>query len=125
MVKLHFYIGLVFYSGLLLGIIELVRRKRLTRFFSVIWLVAGTSGLLLVLLYEAVFMKIVHRLGIKNPPTLLFCISFFFLSLIVMHLSIVITRLSNRSRRMAQKMTVLGGEIESAGSERKANDKSS
>jgi len=104
---LHFTIGLIVCLGVLGGVLELIRRRLLSERYSLLWLTSAVVVLLLLAFYESVYMKIVDALYIKSPPTLLFVVSFFFLALIVLHYSLAITRLSERSKRLAQRIAML------------------
>jgi len=106
MPTLHFWIGFAFCVALLVGVLELVRRRKLSERYSLLWLASAAVGLLLLILYKPLFMKLVKWLGVKNPPTLLFIVAFFFLMLIVLHYSLVITKLSARTRELAQKVAM-------------------
>ena len=106
MLSLHLTIGLVFLALMLIGILELVRRKMLSERYSLLWLASAVTMFFILIFYN-VFLKIVRALKVQNPPTLLLILSFFFLMLIVLHYSLVITKLSNRTRRLAQRMAIL------------------
>ena len=112
MPTLHFWIGFVFCIALLAGVLELVRRRKLSERYSLLWLASAGVGLLLHILYQPLFMRLVKWLGVKNPPTLLFVVAFFFLMLIVLHYSLVITKLSARTRELAQKVAMLEEALE-------------
>ena len=103
---LHLKIGLLLLLALLLGVLELVRRRLLSERYSLLWL-ASTTVMILLLVFYNVFMKLVGLLKIHSPPTLLFVLSFFFLMAIVLQYSLVISKLSNRTRLLAQKVAIL------------------
>jgi len=103
---LHLKIGLLLLAALLLGVLELVRRRLLSEKYSLLWL-ASAAVMILLLLFYGVFMKLVGLLKIQNPPTLLFVISFFFLMAIVLQYSLAISKLSDRTRLLAQKVAIL------------------
>ena len=104
---LHFLIGLIVCVGVLAGVLELIRRRLLSERYSLLWMTSAVVVLLLLIFYEGIYMKIVDALDIENPPTLIFVVSFFFLALIVLHYSLAITRLSERSKRLAQRVAML------------------
>ena len=103
---LHLKIGLLLLAALLLGVLELVRRRLLSEKYSLLWL-ASAVVMILLLVFYGVFMKLVGLLKIHNPPTLLFVISFFFLMAIVLQYSLAISKLSDRTRLLAQKVAIL------------------
>jgi hypothetical protein len=101
-------------SGILLIlVIELIRRGRLKERYSLLWLLAGLVLLLLSSSRNA--LEYVSRLvGIFYPPSLLFLIAFLFLLLITMHFSVVISGLTEKSKKMAQELALLRQELQAA-----------
>jgi len=108
---LHFAIGFALAVGLLLIVLELIRRRLLSERYSLIWLASAIVVILLMIFYESGYMRLVRYLRIANPPTLIFVICFFFLALIVLHYSLAITRLSNRSKETARQLALLDDKL--------------
>jgi hypothetical protein len=101
-------------SGILLiMVIELIRRGRLKERYSLLWLLAGLVLLLLSSSRNA--LEYVSRMvGIFYPPSLLFLIAFLFLLLITMHFSVVISGLTEKSKKLAQELALLRQELQAA-----------
>jgi hypothetical protein len=99
--------------SLLVVVVELIRRGRLKERYSLLWLLAG--GILLFLsLSRGVLDSIASLLGIFYPPSFLFLLAFFFLLLITLHFSIVISGLTEKNKKLAQEIALLRREMEEA-----------
>jgi hypothetical protein len=99
--------------ALLAVVVELIRRGRLKERYSLLWLLAG--GILLFLsLSRGVLDSIASLLGIFYPPSFLFLLAFFFLLLITLHFSIVISGLTEKNKKLAQEIALLRREMEEA-----------
>ena len=99
--------------ALLVVVVELIRRGKLKERYSLLWLLAG--GILLFLsLSRGVLDSIARLLGIFYPPSFLFLLAFFFLLLITLHFSVVISGLSEKNRKLAQEIALLRQEIREA-----------
>lgn len=94
-------------SALLLGyIVESVRRRRLREEYSILWLATAAILLLLSLVRPALDI-IAHALGIAAPVNALFVVGFAFTTIILLHFSTVISRLSRENRELAQRYALL------------------
>jgi len=99
-------ISLVGSLGLLLLIVELVRRRRLKEKYSLLWLF--TALVLLVLtLSPGLLDRLSITMGIYYSPSAFFLMAFFFLMLITLQFSVVISRLSERNKALAQEVALL------------------
>ncbi len=92
--------------GLLVMILELVRRKRLKEKYSLLWLFTA-----LVLLSLSISKGLMDRfsamIGIYYSPSAFFLLAFVFLMLITVQFSVVISRLSERNKSLAQEVALL------------------
>jgi hypothetical protein len=96
--------------GMLLLIIELVRRRRLREEYSWLWLMTGSVILLLVLWFD-LLKWITHLVGAVTPSSTIFLCAFSFLILISLHFSVVISRLADRNKELAQRVALLDLEL--------------
>jgi hypothetical protein len=88
------------------GIIELVRRRKLREEYSWLWLLAGASIFLLSLSYD--FAIIVGRVfGGILPSTILYLFAIIFLVLISLHFSVKISKLHDQVKNLAQEIALL------------------
>ena len=84
--------------GALLLVLELVRRRRLREEYALLWLVTG-AVLLLLSLSRPLLDTLAELTGIYYPPSALFLVALLFVLAILMHFSIVITRLTQGEPR--------------------------
>jgi hypothetical protein len=98
--------SIAFALVLLLGVFELVRGKRLRERYALVWM-----GAAVVLLLLAVWQHLLHlvakAVGIYYPPNAFFVIAFGFVLLVLMHFSIVVSRLADQTRVLAQRLALL------------------
>ena len=97
--------------GMLLLIIELVRRRKLREEYSWLWLMTGSVILVLALWFN-LLKWITHLVGAITPSSTIFLCAFLFLILISLHFSVVISRLANRNKELAQRYALLELELD-------------
>jgi hypothetical protein len=99
-------------SALLLGyIVESVRRRRLREEYSILWLATATILLLLAVIRPALDI-LARALGIISPVNALFLVGFAFTTIILLHFSTVVSRLSRENRELAQRYALLVHQLE-------------
>jgi len=96
--------------GVLLLVVELIRRGRLKERYSLLWLFAG-GVLLLLSSSRSILDYISNMVGIYYPPSFLFLLAFLFLLLITLHFSVTISGLSEKNKRLAQELALLRQEM--------------
>lgn len=94
-------------SVALLGVvIELIRGRKLRERYALLWL--ATAGVILVF---AVWRSGLHQLsgalGIAYPPNALFALAMLFVIVLLLHYSTVISKLSDRSTTLAQRLALM------------------
>jgi hypothetical protein len=95
---------------LFIAIFELVRRNRLRERYSFLWFL--TAGVLLVFTVRRDWLEDLARVaGVYYPPTALFLILAFFLLLILIHFSTVISGLLHDKQRLAQSVGLLESRV--------------
>jgi hypothetical protein len=100
-------------------IFELVRRKRLMERYALLWLLAGTTVLVLGI-WKGLLTKLSHAVGIYYAPSALFAVAFLFVIALLVHFSITVSRLSDQNKVLAQKVALLSGPDRARGVERDA-----
>ena len=95
----------------LVAVIELIRRHRLKEKYSILWLFSAVV-LLVFSSWRGLLHKTSRLLGVDYPPSLLFMFAFVFLLFIVFHFSTVISKESDRSKTLAQRIGLLENKIE-------------
>jgi hypothetical protein len=98
-------------GAILLLVLELIRRGRLKEKYAILWLLAGGT-LLLLSSARGLLDSVSTMLGIFYPPSLLFLLAFFFLLLITLHYSVVLSGLSEKSKKLAQELALLRQQME-------------
>ena len=87
-------------------VIELVRRRRLTEWQSIVWLTAAVAiGTFAV--YRRLQFALAEVVGIYSPPVLILAAFVFGGLLILLLQSVALTRLEERNRRLAQDVALL------------------
>jgi hypothetical protein len=95
-------IGLVIF----LGIIELVRRRRLREEYSFIWLMTGFVFVLLAVESD-VLTYVSDLMGISLPVNTVFFLAMIFMMLLCLYLSLRISALATQVKNLAQQLTLL------------------
>lgn len=96
---------------LLLLVEELIRRRQLEEKYALVWLLTCIF-FLLCSINRGIIEFLARHTGIVTPANFLFLLAFFFLVLICLSLTIVISRENQRHRRFAQELTLLRFDLE-------------
>lgn len=108
-------------SAMLLGVVlELVRSRRLQEQYSLLWIFTG-AVLLLLSGWRGLLDRLAELVGIHYPPSALFLVGFGFFLMILLHFSLVLSNLSERTKKLAQEISLLKEQIHAgarSGSER-------
>jgi hypothetical protein len=99
-------------SGGLFGvIIELVRRRRLMERYALLWLACALMLLGLSIWREG--LEIFARaVGVAYAPSALFLVALGFILLLLLHFSLVISRLADQTKVLAQRLGLLQHELD-------------
>ena len=97
--------------GLLLLVLELVRRRALAEKYSLLWLIMAGAILVLTVARPALD-RIAPLLGIYYAPSALFVAGFVGLLVILLYFSAVITQLARQNRIAAQQLGILRARLE-------------
>lgn len=92
-------------------IFELVRRKRLTERYAILWFVAGLTVLVLAL-WQGLLTTVSHAVGIYYPPSALFAVTFLFVLMLLVHFSITVSRLAEQNKILAQRLALMQQRLE-------------
>jgi hypothetical protein len=96
---------------LLAVIFELIRSRRLQERYALLWLLTGVVALVLAVWRDGLG-KLSSAVGVSYPPSMLFLATGFFVVVLLLHYSTVISRLSDQNRILAQRLALLEGRIE-------------
>lgn len=104
---LRIQIVAILVTGGLFGLVfELVRRRRLMERYALLWLFAS-AVLLLLAIWKGLLNEIAHAIGIYYAPSALFVIAFGFILVLLLHFSLVISRLADQNKVLAQRVGML------------------
>jgi hypothetical protein len=100
-----------------LVVVELVRRRRLMERYALLWL--GAALVLVVMaVWKGLLTTVSADLGIHYPPSTLFAIGFGFVVVLVLSFSLVVSRLSEQNKRLAQHVALLTRRLDDLEQER-------
>jgi hypothetical protein len=91
---------------LLVGVIELVRRRRLLERYALLWLLSSVV-LLGLSVWRGALDEIAEQVGVAYPPNALFIVAFGFVLWMLLHFSVAVSRLSDQSKILAQRLALL------------------
>ena len=92
--------------GLLLFVLELVRRRALMERYALLWLFSSVVTLILAVWDEALGVM-ARQLGIVSAPNALFFVALAFVLLLLLHFSAAMSRLTDQSKVLAQRQAIL------------------
>ncbi|HCA81695.1 MAG TPA: hypothetical protein DEP53_18350 [Bacteroidetes bacterium] len=92
--------------AIFLGIIELVRRRKLREEYSFIWLIAGFVFVLLAL-DDEILASIAGIVAISLPANALFFMALIFVLLLLLYFSLRISALTTQVKNLAQQLALL------------------
>jgi hypothetical protein len=94
-------------SVALLGVvIELIRERKLRERYALLWL--ATAGVILLFaLWRSGLHDLSRALGVAYPPNALFVLALLFVLLLLLHFSTVISKLSDRSTTLTQRLALM------------------
>jgi hypothetical protein len=94
-------------SGLLfLVVLELVRRRRLLERYALLWLLSAWV-LLALAVWKGLLSELAKVVGIIYPPNALFLIAFGFVLVLLLHFSLAVSRLTDQTKVLAQRIAIL------------------
>jgi hypothetical protein len=104
-------IAIVISGGLLLLILELVRRKRLMERYALLWLFS-TLLLLVLSLWSGLLNSLASALGVSYPPSALFAVAFGVVLVLLVHFSLAVSHLSDQNKVLAQRLGILQRQVQ-------------
>ncbi len=105
--------------GLFGLVFELVRRRRLMERYALLWMFS-TAILLALAVWKPLLDRVAVAIGIFYAPSALFAVALGFILVILLHFSIVLSRLSDQSKVLAQRVGLLQERIDVLERERTA-----
>jgi hypothetical protein len=105
----------------LLGVLELVRRRRLMERYALLWLLSAVV-LLALASWPGGLHQISRAIGIAYPPTALFVVAFAFVLFLLLHFSTAMSRLSDQTKVLAQRLALLEDRVRQTEQDHRAAD---
>lgn len=93
-------------SCLLFLVLRLIRSRRLKEKYAFLWLFVG-SIILILSVFEKILLWVIHLLGIVMPINGMLFLGIFFIIVINLHFSVMISDLSEQNKKIAQKLALL------------------
>lgn len=91
---------------LLFVVLELVRRRRLMERYALLWLLSAVV-LIGLASWRSGLLHLSRAVGIIYPPNALFVIALGFVLLLLLHFSSAVSRLSDQTKVLAQRLALL------------------
>jgi hypothetical protein len=107
-------------AGMLLVVLEMVRRRRLMERYALMWLLSAVV-LIGLAAWRGGLRVISHGLGIIYPPNALFFVALGFILLLLLHFSAAVSRLADQTKVLAQRAALLEERLRRLESEGKGN----
>jgi hypothetical protein len=79
--------------------------------YAILWLTLGVS-LLVLAAWKGLLTALSEAAGIYYPPAALFAVAFLFVLALLLHFSIVLSRLSDQNKILAQRVALLQQQID-------------
>ncbi len=99
-------------TALLFGVVfEAVRRRRLMERYALLWLFS-TAVLLGLAVWKDALEEFASAVGIYYAPSALFAIALGFISMLLLHFSLVISRLADQTKVLAQRVSILQARVD-------------
>ncbi len=108
-------VAIVVTGGLFVLVFELVRRRRLMERYALLWLFASAVLLALAVWREGLLEARRRAIGIYYAPSALFAVAFGFILVLLLHFSLVISRLADQNKVLAQRVGLLQQRLDELG----------
>jgi hypothetical protein len=93
-------------SALLLVVLEMVRRKAFLERYALLWLLSALVMLALSI-WAGALKSLADLIGIAYPPNALFLVAFGFVLLLLLHFSLAVSKLSDQTKILAQRLALV------------------
>jgi len=97
--------------GMFVLVFELVRQRRLMERYALLWLFS--AGVLFgLVVWKDALSRLSSAVGVFYPPSALFAVALGFVFVLLLHFSLVISRLADQNKILAQKVGSLSQRID-------------
>ncbi|RKQ92869.1 hypothetical protein C8N24_2725 [Solirubrobacter pauli] len=102
-------------------VFELVRRRRLLERYALLWLLSA-AVMLGLSIWRGALEEAAGLIGVAYPPSALFVIAFGFVLLMLLHYSLVISRIVDENKRLAQRLGLLQQKVDALVAEQRTEE---
>ena len=103
-------VSIVVSGGLLIAVVELVRRRLLTEEYSFIW-IACAAALLGLSLWRNLLDFAASALGVHYPPAVLLLVLTFCVVIVSLYFSVVVSRQRKQIERLVEELALLDADV--------------
>ena len=103
-------LAIIVTAGLFVLVFELVRQRRLLERYALLWLFSS-AVLLGLSIWRGALEELASAVGIFYAPSALFAVAFGFVLVMLLHFSLVISRLAEQTKVLAQRVGLLQHEV--------------
>jgi hypothetical protein len=107
-------VAIVSAGVLLVVLLELVRRRRLLERYALLWLLSALV-LLGLSVWRGLLETVAEAIGVAYPPNALFLVAFGFVLVLLLHFSLAVSRLSDQTKVLAQRLALLEERVQDRG----------
>lgn len=104
-------LAIIVTAGLFILVFELVRQRRLLERYALLWLFSSFV-LLALSVWRGALEELASAVGIFYAPSALFAVAFGFVLVLLLHFSLVISRLAEQTKVLAQRIGLLQHEVD-------------
>ena len=104
-------LAIIVTAGLFVLVFELVRQRRLLERYALLWLFSS-AVLLALSVWRGALEELASAVGIFYAPSALFAVAFGFVLVLLLHFSLVISRLAEQTKVLAQRIGLLQHEVD-------------
>lgn len=110
--------------SLLLAVVifQLIRKKKLKEQYSLLWFLT-VAVMLLLSLWEGLLYRVSSLMGIAVPSNALFLLALLFMFVMSLHYSLLVSRLTDQSKMLAQRIAILDHDLRELDGSKKSRDK--
>lgn len=115
-------VSIIVSVGLFLFVFELVRRRRLMERYALLWLFAATI-LLGLSVWSSLLNQLSDAVGVQYGPSALFAVALGFVVILMLHFSLVISRLTDQNKVLAQRVAILQSQVDELAAAQQREDR--
>ena len=104
-------VAIVATAGLFTLVFELVRQRRLMERYALLWLFSSAM-LLGLAVWKSLLERLASAIGIYYPPSALFAVALACILVLLLHFSLVISRLVDQNKVLGQQVGLLRERVE-------------